>query len=134
MAIAEPLPLLDPARPRIAALADARGMDAKAVASKVGVNPRTVRFWLTGERLPSLPVAVRLADALGVPVHVLAPTPAQAAREGLAMLAAETKVRRTWSISKVHDYLRCGACYTPGHKDFHEPTGRHWDFGPGQAL
>lgn len=111
MATAEPLPLLDPARPRIAALADARGMDARAVASKVGVNPRTVRFWLTGERLPSLPVAVRLADVLGVPVHVLAPTPAQAAYEALAHLSAGTPARQTWSISKVHDYLRCGAFY-----------------------
>ena len=24
--------------------------------------------------------------------------------------------------------------YIPGHKDFHAPTGRHWDFCPGQAL
>ena len=64
-----------------------------------------------GVQVPTLPAAVRLAEALAVPVHVLTPTPAQAAREGLAALSAGTRARQTWSISKVHDYLRCGAFY-----------------------
>ncbi len=111
MAVAEPLPRLDPAKPRLAALAEARRLDDRTLAARVGVTPRTARRWLSGRHLPTLADAVRLAEVLQVPVHVLAPTPAQYAREGLAALSAETRDRRTWSISKVHDYLRCSAYY-----------------------
>ena len=109
MAIAEPLPPLD--RPRIAALAAVRGMDDRTLAAAAGVSRATTRRWLLGVQVPTLPAAVRLAEALAVPVHVLAPTPAQAAREGLAHISAGTRARQTWSISKVHDFLRCGAFY-----------------------
>ena len=34
--------------------------------------------------------------------------------------------------SRQIDVLSLG--YIPGHKDFHEPTGRNWDICPGQAL
>lgn len=115
MAIAEPL-LLSPLsqdQPRIAVIAAQRRMDSHAIATAVGVDPRTVRFWLRGERMPSLPTAVRLAEVLGVTVATLAPTPAQQAREGLTALSGDLSdpARRTWSISRVHDYLRCGAYY-----------------------
>jgi transcriptional regulator with XRE-family HTH domain len=88
MAIAEPLPVLDPTRPRLGAIAAARGMDERAIAAAVGVSRATARRWLRGTQLPTLPDAVRLAEALAVPVQALAPTPAQRAREGLAGLSA----------------------------------------------
>lgn len=111
MATAEPLPPFNPTGPRIAALAAARGMDDRAVAAAAGVSRVTARRWMRGAHVPTLPAAVRLAEALAVPVHTLAPTPAQAAREGLEHLSAGTPARLTWSISKVHDFLRCSAYY-----------------------
>jgi transcriptional regulator with XRE-family HTH domain len=111
MAIAEPLATLDPTLPRIAAIAAARGMDERAVAAAAGVSLATARRWLRGTQLPTLPAAVRLAAALAVPVHTLAPTPPQAAREGLAALSGATRARQGWSVSKVRDYLRCPAYF-----------------------
>ena len=113
MAAAEPLPRPAPTRSPIAALAAARRLDDRGLAAAVGVSLPTVRRWMRGTHRPTLQAAVRLAEALGIPVESLAPTPAQAAREGLRDLSAglSDSARRTWSISKVHDYLRCGAYY-----------------------
>jgi transcriptional regulator with XRE-family HTH domain len=111
MSTAEPLPALDPTLPRIAAIAAARGMDERALAAATGVSRATATRWLRGKSAPALSTAVRLAEALRVPVHALAPTPAQAAREGLSSLSANTYARSTWSVSKVHDYLRCPAYF-----------------------
>jgi transcriptional regulator with XRE-family HTH domain len=89
-------------------------MDERAVAAAAGVSLATARRWLRGAQLPTLPAAVRLAEALAVPVHFLAPTPAQQAREGLADLSrtgAAGRPRRGWSVSKVRDYLRCPAYF-----------------------
>lgn len=113
MAAAEPLLRPDPARSPIAALAAARRLDDRGLAAVVGVSLPTVRRWMRGTHRPTLQAAVRLAEALGIPVETLAPTPAQEARQGLLDLSAGLSdgARRTWSISKVHDYLRCGAYY-----------------------
>ena len=98
---------------RIAALAAERGLGAQALARAVGVSVPTARRWLYGSHQPTLATAVRLAEVLGVPVSALAPTPTQEAREGLHSLSANLgeAARRTWSITKVHDYLRCSAYY-----------------------
>lgn len=113
MAATEPLPPPDPTRHRIAALAAARRIADRDLAAAVGVSLPTVRRWLRGSHQPLLGAAVRLAEVLGVPVSTLAPTPTQEAREGLRALSGGLSegARRTWSISKVHDYLRCSAYY-----------------------
>src|SRR5579875_3171074 len=105
MATAEPLPTLDPALPRLGAIAAARGLDERAIAAAAGVSIATARRWLRGAQVPTLPAAIRLAEALVVPVHALAPTPTQQAREGLAALSAATRARSAWSVSTVRDYL-----------------------------
>ena len=104
---------VDGAHTRIAAVAANRHVDARAIAAALGVSLPTAKRWLAGANQPRLAVAVRLAELLGVPVSALAPTPIQVAREGLEALSGglSEPARRTWSISKVHDYLRCSAYY-----------------------
>lgn len=50
---------------------EAAGMTQKQLAQAVGVKQAMISHIEVGERLPSLPLAIQLADALGVTVDAL---------------------------------------------------------------
>lgn len=52
------------------------GRSQADLARAVGVHPRQIRRYETGEQQPAMPVALRLAEALGVSVEQLAGQPA----------------------------------------------------------
>lgn len=46
-----------------------RGISQVWLAKQVGVSDRQVRYWCSGERLPSLKYATKVAEVLGVEVE-----------------------------------------------------------------
>jgi transcriptional regulator with XRE-family HTH domain len=59
---------------RLKALRVAAGLTQEGLARKADVGTDAVRKWETGRRTPGLDMAVKLAEALGVTVGVLAGT------------------------------------------------------------
>jgi DNA-binding XRE family transcriptional regulator len=55
----------------IQALRRLRGLTQEQLATQLGVHPSVVSRWERGVRLPSLPIALRLADALACRVDDL---------------------------------------------------------------
>jgi len=72
----EPLPDLRPLAPRLRAARRAAGLTTKALAEKAAISTTYLRNLETGVGDPSPAVARRLADALGLDVTDLFPTPA----------------------------------------------------------
>lgn len=64
-----------------------RGMTQEALAEKVGVSRQAVAKWEKGDTTPDIDSCIRLADAFGVPLEVLARglTPREEAAEGRQM-------------------------------------------------
>lgn len=46
-----------------------RGISQVWLAKQIGVSDRQVRYWCSGERLPNLKYAAKVAEALGVEVE-----------------------------------------------------------------
>ena len=46
-----------------------RGISQVWLAKQIGVSDRQVRYWCSGERLPSIIYAVKVAETLGVEVE-----------------------------------------------------------------
>ena len=66
-----------------------RGMDARSLAARLGVDESAVSLWRSGKRLPRLTHIAAIANALGVEPGVLWSDPdAPAPRRDLAELAA----------------------------------------------
>lgn len=56
---------------RIVAAMEAKGLNRKQVALAVGVTPRTVRRWASGEMRPRNSHLLRLASVLDIPLEDL---------------------------------------------------------------
>lgn len=48
---------------------DAQGRKQVWLAEQVGYQPRAVRAWMRGKRVPKRPVAEKVAELLGVPMR-----------------------------------------------------------------
>lgn len=90
-------------------LRDERGWSNRDVARHTGIHPSTISAYLRGTRSPGAKQLMLLADAFNVDPRQFWETPAQKLAD-FAQAAAPQEPPR-WSISKVHDYLRCPALY-----------------------
>lgn len=72
-----------------------RGLTQEALAEKVGVSRQAVAKWEKGDTLPDIESCIRLADAFGVPLEVLA--------RGLATGAEEPGGRQMYGCVRMSD-------------------------------
>jgi len=63
---------------RIKEIRESRGLTAFQIAERIGVRDVTVYRYESGDTIPSLPVAQKLADALDCTLDELFPAPAKA--------------------------------------------------------
>lgn len=57
--------------PQLKTLRENKGLSVKALANKVGVTVMSIYRYEQGKRIPTLPIARRMATALGVTVDEL---------------------------------------------------------------
>jgi transcriptional regulator with XRE-family HTH domain len=78
------------------ALREGAGLSRAELARRAGVPAGTLRNWEGDKGFPGLPVLVRLAAALGVPVEKLAEGVVDPVEDEPATLPGKSRRRRKW--------------------------------------
>lgn len=96
-------------RGKFLSLLSSRGWTKGDLAQQTGIHPATLAAYERGARSPGTEQLLLLADALDVDPRDLWPTPIRRLQKFSESINEDKQPR--WSISKVHDYLRCPALY-----------------------